>query len=45
LLLTFGLVTAFCAAHAQTGKWPEKPVRINQLAVTANGTCPLQTDG
>jgi tripartite-type tricarboxylate transporter receptor subunit TctC len=24
----FGLVTAFCAAHAQTGKWPEKPVRI-----------------
>jgi tripartite-type tricarboxylate transporter receptor subunit TctC len=27
-LLTFALVTAFCAAHAQTGKWPEKPVRI-----------------
>jgi len=28
LLLTFALVAAFSATHAQTGKWPEKTVRI-----------------
>jgi len=28
LLVMFALAAAFSAAHAQTGKWPEKPVRI-----------------
>lgn len=28
LLLTFALVAAFSTTHAQTGKWPEKTVRI-----------------
>jgi tripartite-type tricarboxylate transporter receptor subunit TctC len=28
LLLMSALVAAFSAAHAQTGKWPEKPVRV-----------------
>ena len=36
LLLIIGLVTVFCAAHAQTGKWPEKPVRMI-VATTPGG--------
>ncbi len=35
LLLTFTLVAAFSAAYAQTGKWPEKPVRM--VVATAPG--------
>jgi len=37
LLLIFGLVAAFSAAHAQTGKWPEKPVRIIIAAAPGGG--------
>jgi len=35
LLLMLALIAAFSAVHAQTGKWPEKPVRI--VVATAPG--------
>ena len=37
LLLMFALVAAFSAAYAQTGKWPEKPVRIIIAAAPGGG--------
>jgi tripartite-type tricarboxylate transporter receptor subunit TctC len=37
LLLMSALVAAFSAAHAQTGKWPEKPVRIIIAAAPGGG--------
>ena len=33
----FGLVMAFGAAHAQTGKWPEKAVRIIIASAPGSG--------
>jgi tripartite-type tricarboxylate transporter receptor subunit TctC len=37
LLLMSALVAAFSAAHGQTGKWPEKPVRIIIAAAPGGG--------
>ena len=36
-MLALALVAAFSAAHAQTGKWPEKPVRIIVAAAPGGG--------
>ena len=36
-MLALALVAAFSAAHAQTGKWPERPVRIIIAAPPGGG--------